>query len=98
MSFNFVQSICFSFLYRFNLDIEYPLSYVIAAHGFILLHVFGGIFARKMRDRYNTAANEKCAVRFAEASTVREDLTSLEYQRKQLYEELRSLEESVQTT
>ena len=98
VSFNFIQSICFSFLYRFNIDIEYPLSYVIAAHGFILLHVFGGIFARKMRDRYNTAANEKCAARFAEASTVREDLTSLEYQRKQLYEELRSLEESAKTT
>ena len=98
VSFNFVQSLCYSFLYRFDISMEYPLSYVIAAHGFILLHVFGGIFARKMRDRYNTAANEKCAARFAEASTVREDLTSLEYQRKQLYEELRSLEESAKTT
>ena len=64
VSFNFVQSICFSFLYRFNLDIEYPLSYVIAAHGFILLHVFGGIFARKMRDKFNNGSKEKYSARF----------------------------------
>ena len=74
------------------------LTFLIAAHVFILLHVFGGIFARKMRDKYNNASDAKNAARFEEANKIREELTNLEYKRSRLYEELRSYEESVQTT
>lgn len=74
------------------------VSLLIAAHVFIAHHIFGDIFARKMRDKFNNGSKEKCSARFEEATKVREEMTDLEYKRSQLYKELRSLEESVQTT
>ena len=51
-----------------------------------------------MRDKFNNGSKEKYSARFEEATRVREEMTDLEYKRSRLYEELRSLEESVQTT
>lgn len=74
------------------------VSLLIAAHVFIAHHIFGGIFARKMRDKFNNDSKEKYSARFEEATKVREEMTDLEYKRSRLCEELRSLEVSVQTT
>ena len=91
-----LRYLCYMFLPMSYSESDEWIALIIIAHFFILLHVFGGIFARKMTDKYNSVSDSQNSARFEEAEKVRAELTDLEYKRRQLYEELRSYEESVQ--
>lgn len=73
---------------------ETAVGFLIYSHVFVLLHVFGGMFARRKRDKFNKAAAEKDSLRINVAGKLRDEMANLEYQKQKLYEELRSYEES----
>ena len=74
-------------------SIEMAVGFLIYSHVFVLLHVFGGMFARRKRDKFNKAAAEKDSLRINVAGKLRDELSNLEYQKQKLCEELRTYEE-----
>ena len=70
------------------------LPVIIAGHVFLLIHIFGGAFARKMRDRYNKRFNEKCASMYVQISKFQDELAELEIRKKRLLDELKDFDEA----
>jgi len=71
------------------------LPIIIAAHVFILLHVFGGAFARKMRDGHNKRVDAKHALMHEKIGKLQDELADLEIRKKRLLAELNAFEEKV---
>lgn len=70
------------------------LPVIIAGHVFLLIHIFGGAFARRMRDRYNKRFDEKCASMYVQISKFQDELAELEIRKKRLLEELKDFDEA----
>ena len=70
------------------------LPVIIAGHVFLLIHIFGGAFARKMRDRYNKRFDEKCASMYVQISKFQDELAELEIRKKRLLDELKDFDEA----
>lgn len=70
------------------------LPMIIAGHVFLLIHIFGGAFARKMRDRYNKRFDEKCASMYVQISKFQDELAELEIRKKRLLDELKDFDEA----
>ena len=70
------------------------LPMIIAGHVFLLIHIFGGAFARRMRDRYNKRFDEKCASMYVQISKFQDELAELEIRKKRLLDELKDFDEA----
>lgn len=70
------------------------LPVLIAGHVFLLIHIFGGAFARRMRDRYNKRFDEKCALMYVQISKFQDELAELEIRKKRLLDELKDFDEA----
>lgn len=70
------------------------LPVLVAGHVFLLIHIFGGAFARKMRDRYNKRFDEKCASMYVQISKFQDELAELEIRKKRLLDELKDFDEA----
>ena len=70
------------------------LPVIIAGHVFLLIHIFGGAFARRMRDRYNKRFDEKCASMYVQISKFQDELAELEIRKKRLLDELKDFDEA----
>ena len=70
------------------------LPVIIAGHVFLLIHIFGGAFARRMRDRYNKRIDEKCASMYVQISKFQDELAELEIRKKRLLDELKDFDEA----
>ena len=69
-------------LYRM-FDSSY-MFYLIPGSVFAMIHIFGGIYARKKRDDYNQKVTEAECARSSEDAKLRERITELEYKRTQM--------------
>ena len=79
--------------YPANFASEY-FPMIIAAHVFILLHVFGGAFARKMRDGHNKRVDAKHALMHEKIGKLQDELAELEIRNKILLDELKDFDEA----
>lgn len=70
------------------------LPVIIAGHVFLLIHIFGGAFARRMRDRYNKRFDDKCVSLYVQISKFQDELAELEIRKKRLLEELKDFDEA----
>ena len=70
------------------------LPIIIAGHVFLLIHIFGGAFARKMRDRYNKRFDEKCVLMFEQIAKLQDEQAELEIRKKRLLDELKDFAEA----
>ena len=70
------------------------LPIIIAGHVFLLIHIFGGAFARKMRDRYNKRFDEKCVLMFEQIAKFQDEQAELEIRKKRLLDELKDFDEA----
>ena len=70
------------------------LPVLIAGHVVLLIHIFGGAFARRMRDRYNKRFDEKCASMYVQISKFQDELAELEIRKKRLLDELKDFDEA----
>lgn len=70
------------------------LPVIFAGHVFLLIHIFGGAFARRMRDRYNKRFDEKCASMYVQISKFQDELAELEIRKKRLLDELKDFDEA----
>ena len=68
---------------------------LISAHFFALIHILGGIFARRMTARYNQRTEEKNASLLEKLRGLQDDLADLEIEKKQLLEQLKGFEDMV---
>ena len=71
------------------------LPMLIGIHVFILTHIFGGVFARKMRDRYNQKTDDNNVSMYETIGKLQDELVDLEIRRKKLIGELKVFEEKV---
>ena len=76
-------------LSAFNSDY---LPMMIAAHVFILLHIFGGVFARKMRDKYNQKIDDKNASMYEMIGKLQDEMAELEMKKRKILGELKVIE------
>ena len=70
------------------------LPVIIAGHVFLLIHIFGGAFARRMRDRYNKRFDEKCILLFEQIAKLQDEQAELEIRKKRLLDELKDFDEA----
>ena len=70
------------------------LPVIIAGHVFLLIHIFGGAFARRMRDRYNKRFDEKCVLLFEQIAKLQDEQAELEIRKKRLLDELKDFDEA----
>ncbi len=59
----------------------YYMYYLIPGMAFALIHIFGGIYARKKRDEQNRKANEADVARNIEDARLRERISELQYKK-----------------
>ena len=62
---------------------SYYMYYLIPGMAFALIHIFGGIYARKKRDEQNRKANEDEVARNIEDARLRERISELQYKKNQ---------------
>ena len=62
---------------------SYYMYYLIPGMAFALIHIFGGIYARKKRDEQNRKANEADVARNIEDARLRERISELQYKKNQ---------------
>ena len=62
---------------------SYYMYYLIPGMAFALIHIFGGIYARKKRDEQNRKANEDDVARNIEDARLRERISELQYKKNQ---------------
>ena len=60
---------------------SYYMYYLIPGMAFALIHIFGGIYARKKRDEQNRKANEDEVARNIEDARLRERISELQYKK-----------------
>lgn len=60
---------------------SYYMYYLIPGMAFALIHIFGGIYARKKRDEQNRKANEDDVARNIEDARLRERISELQYKK-----------------
>ena len=60
---------------------SYYMYYLIPGMAFPLIHIFGGIYARKKRDEQNRKANEDDVARNIEDARLRERISELQYKK-----------------
>lgn len=60
---------------------SYYMYYLIPGMAFALIHIFGGIYARKKRDEQNRKANEADVARNIEDARLRERISELQYKK-----------------
>lgn len=60
---------------------SYYMYYLIPGTAFALIHIFGGIYARKKRDEQNRKANEDDVARNIEDARLRERISELQYKK-----------------
>lgn len=73
---------------------DYPgfLPILISLHVFVLIHVFGGAFARKMTARYNKRTEEKNASLLVRLGRIQDELAGLEIEKQKLLEQLKDFD------
>lgn len=62
---------------------SYYMYYLIPGMAFALIHIFGGIYARKKRDKQNRKANEDEVASNIEDARLRERISELQYKKNQ---------------
>ena len=62
---------------------SYYMYYLIPGMAFALIHIFGGIYARKKRDEQNRKANEDEVASNIEDARLRERISELQYKKNQ---------------